>query len=109
MERGQFRQLGCRHQVVHIRQRNALEYRSQVAATVGSVHEGVKQVAFGVLVVPVMLIRAMRPSLSQLTVSYLMQVAHSCQHGGCQHGEHQQEQHRKAQQAELAKDRETGH
>ena len=67
----------------------------------GSVHEGVKQVAFGMLIVTVMVIHAMRASIRRLAVADLMQVTHSCQHRGCQRGKHQQEQHREAQQSEL--------
>ena len=68
----------------------------------GSVHEGVKQVAFGMLIVTVMVIHAMRPSIFHLAVADLMQVTHSCQNRSCQHGKHQQEQRREAQQSELA-------
>ena len=94
MRREQFRQWGCRHQIVHARQRNALEHRSNVAAAMGGVHEGVKQVAFGMLLVAIMVIHAMRTCIGHFTVAHLVQITHSRQHRGRQHGQYKQQQRR---------------
>ena len=68
----------------------------------GSVHEGVKQVAFGMLIVTVMVVYAVRTCIGHFAMAHFVQITHSCQHRGRQHGKHQQEQRREAQQSELA-------
>lgn len=87
---------------MQIRRQNALEHRGKVTATMGSVHESMKQIAFGMLVVIVMVVYAMPANARRLAVAYLVQVTHRRQNGGRQHGEHQQHQRGEAQQSDLA-------
>lgn len=62
-----------------------------MATALGSMHEGMEQIAVGVLVVTAMFLRAVHANVGLLVVAQPMQITHGCQDGGRQHGEHQHE------------------
>jgi hypothetical protein len=88
--RNPFGLLSLCHQVIDASKRNTIENCCYVAATVGSMHQGMKQIALLMVTRVVVIIHAMRSAVSHFTVAYFMEIANSRQYRSGQHCEHQQ-------------------